>query len=388
MHPISIKLTATNSVVFEDSGNRQQVYKDYDLIEVKGAQAYIRIQDRDNDNRYLDIQLDELTTINVNGSVSTYVPVTAYEKRTELGRYQAFVKVIVDKLSNEVFTGSIKVSGGGGSTVVNILNSSDAIVSTVDASVPDTVKMMDASLTGAKVGTQYRITAPASAVLKPYPIRVSRPVSASVYTNDFADNYANGVFDFWLNTGDVKLMQIGANDFVLNAATPNPFAALDRYTSTDGSGPTTANSAVFSTFGAGQTYVVCDWLNRLMWYVANIGNKNFADTMTEVTTQNTAVLKGYTGWFVPCIELFLASGYTDHSANYYASPNMFQRGAVSGYSEGVIWMSRVAELSPANGMSFYSAYDWRRRGLTSAGQSAYLCRTITDADITAMGGTP
>jgi hypothetical protein len=389
MSPVSITLTDNRNVVFKDAENRIQTYKDVDLLDVKGDMSFLRLTDRSNNVRFLDVQFDQLTTINVQGTISTYVPVSAREKRQELARYQEFTRIAIEKLSSDVFIGSdTPGTGGGGSTTLNVLSSTDSILGTVDASVPDTVKLMDATLSYAKVGTQGQITAPPAATKKAFPIRHARPISSSFYTNDFIDLYNSGVFDFWDYTGDVELMKVGANDFVLDASTPNPFGTLDRFTATDGTGPTTPNSAEFSSFGAGETYVVCDWLHRVMWYVANLGNLNFSDSMAEVTTQNAANLKGYNDWFVTTEEILLASGYTDHSVFYYLSPNMFQRGAVSGYSEALMWTCRVAELSTANAMSFYPAYDWRRRGLTSTGQTIYLCRTIKDADIIAMGGTP
>lgn len=48
--------------------------------------------------------------------------------------------------------------GGGGATTIDVLSSTDSVLGTLDSSVPDTVKLMNAVLSYAKVGSQGQIT--------------------------------------------------------------------------------------------------------------------------------------------------------------------------------------------------------------------------------------
>jgi len=270
--------------------------------------------------------------------------------------------------------------GGGGSTDVDILDSTSAVVAVADAALGETVKMMDASMSHTLVGTEHQISVP-SVAIKPAQIFVQPPsATSSSYPGDFIDQYLSGVFDYWKYTSPVNLMRLGADVYTLDAATPNPWGGTSRYTSTDGSLPSVG--AYFTSYGAGEPYIVCDWLHRVMWYVGNLGGaSNRATILSAVAANNAASFKGFNDWILACVELLLARAYPSPSTIYYNSPNMLQRGIVSGYNEATIWLSRTCEISPTNGMAFYAAYDWRRVSLTSTvNLSGYMCRTIKDTD--------
>ncbi|QDP68176.1 MAG: hypothetical protein Unbinned1473contig1000_54 [Prokaryotic dsDNA virus sp.] len=90
--------------------------------------------------------------------------------------------------TTERFTGG----GGGGATTIDVLSSTDVVLGTVDSSVPDTVKLMDAVLSYAKVGSQGQIT---TTSVTPSGIAYQELIpcfNESFVTGDSWDNFING----------------------------------------------------------------------------------------------------------------------------------------------------------------------------------------------------
>jgi hypothetical protein len=86
-------------------------------------------------------------------------------------------------------------SGGGGATTIDVLSSTDVVLGTLDSSVPDTVKLMNAVLSYAKVGSQGQVTTTA---VTPSGICYKNPVplfNASFTTGDSWSNYLLGNYD-------------------------------------------------------------------------------------------------------------------------------------------------------------------------------------------------
>lgn len=131
--------------------------------------------------------------------------------------------------TTERFTG-----GGGGATTIDVLSSTDVVLGTLDASVPDTVKLMSAIMSYSKVGTQGQIT---SSAASPSGIAYqnSRPMSAISYSaNDSVDSFTDGDYDH------------------TNPVYPASYAKVD-YNATQADVRATPASGTLSTDSVGQT---------------------------------------------------------------------------------------------------------------------------------------
>lgn len=371
-----IWLTNTGLVVFTGIDNTKHVFSSLDSLIPNNDKTSFRVVGEGS----LDFTINNLTVIDVNGTTTAYTVVNEQTQRNTASILSAKFDAVLDQLANEVFKGCCPSSGGGGGGgTVPILDSTNVTVGTADSALSQNVKMMDAAMTATLVGAQWQIEYPATAI-KARPISIQCPSgTVPLAPNDFIQNFNDGIYDFWTYSGPVILRKLGADKYTLDASTPNPWGGTSRYTSTDGTPPSVG--AYFTSYGTGEPYLVCDWLHDVMVYVSNIGNLNHANTLAQCTTLNGALFKGFGDWFVPCIEIWLAVMHPDPSANYYSSPNMLQRGVVSGYNEATAWLSRVCEISTGNAMAFYAAYDWRRTTKTSTTNLAgYICRTIKSTD--------
>jgi hypothetical protein len=371
-----IWLTNTGLVVFSGADDTKHVFSSLDdlIPDNNKTKFYVK------GDYLLEFTINDLTLIDVNGVTTAYTVINEQTQRNTPSLLATKFDAVLDQLANEVFRGCCPSSGGGGGpTTVPILDSSNALAGTADAALSENVKMMDASMSLALVGSQWQVSNP-PVPMKARPISVQCPTGTTpLAPNDFIQNFNDGIYDFWTYTGSVQIKRLGANKYTLDAGNPNPWGGTSRYTSTDGTPPSVG--AYFTSYGTGEPYLVCDWLHDVMFYVSNLGNLNHAATLAQCTTLNGLLFKGFDDWFVPCLEIFINVAYPDPTSVYYNSPNMLQRGIVSGYNESTVWLSRVCEISSANAMAFYSAYDWRRANKTSSSNHAgYICRTIKSTD--------
>ena len=168
---------------------------------------------------------------------------------------------------------SERFSGGSVATTVNVLSHTDAVLGTVDASVPDTVKLMSSALSFAKVGAQGRITtsspSPSGIAYEPrYPL-----YTESFITGDSWDNYTSGNYDrtqpvFPANYAKIKrtatqadvrgtpATSTSASDAVVPTILESNNAFGNKFRFTDDQG-----NASSATVGS-NLYAHVDWLNH------------------------------------------------------------------------------------------------------------------------------
>ena len=101
----------------------------------------------------------------------------------------------ISGIDSVVRPSSERFSGGSVATTINVLSHTDAVLGTVDASVPDTVKLMSSALSFAKVGDQGRIT---SSSASPSGIAYQDSIPAfnvSFVSGDSWHNFINGNYN-------------------------------------------------------------------------------------------------------------------------------------------------------------------------------------------------
>ena len=192
-----------------------------------------------------------------------------------------------------------------------------------DLILPDiTVTDSDGTTSSVPSVTNVVCTPGVTATENPYLVSIRRPT----YTDgagDYATLFTAGYFGVYKPTGAIQPMRLGANDYLLNAATPNVFGTTARYTSTDGTASDTG-TARFSSYGTGVSGLVIDHYTWILWKnTPEAGTNNWNDAQAKIDALNTAALGGYSsGWIRPTREMYTVSAMPDSNEEIHTSPNL------------------------------------------------------------------
>lgn len=300
---------------------------------------------------------------------------------------------VYEYLFENIFSSCCSTStSDGGDCVANpLLDSSDTQVTTIAEG--QSVKMVTSGMTHALVGSVREITCPVvTPPIKAVPLIHQLPGYSSILTGDYADVYST-INTFYEYADACKLMKQGADAYTLHADTPNPFGATRRYTTDDGTG-SGAGTARITTFGSATDYIVCDWLYRIMWYVANLDQRNLSTFITEVAARNTAAdIWAKSDWKCATNLVYMMSARPDRASDINSGMNILLDGIVSGFNPGSdarnLTNAHYAQSTGNVRIHFAGTSNIVAQtvGYTTE-TTGYMWRHITDADITAMGGTP
>lgn len=182
------------------------------------------------------------------------------------------------------------------------------------------------------------ITVNAGGGIIPAYIVPERP-TATYHGYDLKAQYDDGVFDRGINANGER-KRLGADNYTLDAATPNKYGTTHRLTLTNEENAWTGTN--FLTTGVGALdYVIEDHYRNIRWYVANLGQLTWSGAVDAAA----ALAIGGFAWRLPCALEFLAA-QIDPTKQYYDAQNLFRRNAVSGYIDIFAWTSDTREFSP------------------------------------------
>lgn len=381
---------------FDASGRQLASISAQDEILVDSDAILVR---NEGGQRYLFSASNISSITDSDGNRTNYTPLVSPTQND----IETRIDEVFQNLTQDVFRGccgSTTVQGGGGTGTPNpLLDSTDTEVTTITEG--QSVKMMDSGMSSMLVGGVHQIS-PGSSMprVMPVPIQWMASSVASADPNDYGAKY-NELVNFYEYGFDHRNIQIDAsNPYRLDPSTPNPWGGLGRITSTDGT-PSDFTLPVEEQrgwmnagYGTGTPLIICDWKHRLMWYVANLGNMGYPAFLADIASKNATGFLGYSDWIGATNDAY-RSLWPNRRGDINGALNVLRDGIESGYintgsNARVLTIERyqknptsqcrvLATSSHNEGSQFFSY---------TTDTTGYIFRLITDADITAMGGTP